>query len=153
MPDGVTDRDADVWEALLAVADVAGGDWPQRARAAAVALVTQSKESSPTLGVRLLMDIRGAFGDADKMATDAILKKLHAIDEAPWGDMRGKPITDRGLARLLNGYAIKPKLVRTGGDVARGYAREDFHDAWKRYLPPLAADSVTSVTDVTGAET
>ena len=102
--------------------------------------------------MRLLMDMRSVFGGADKMTTDAILKKLHAIDKSPWGDMRGKPITDRGLARLLNGYEIKPKLVRIGGDVARGYAREDFHDAWKRYLPPLAADSVTSVTDVTKAE-
>ncbi len=29
MPAGIEDRDADVWEALLAVADAAGGDWPQ----------------------------------------------------------------------------------------------------------------------------
>ena len=40
MPAEVKDRDADVWEALLVVADVAGGDWPKRARVAAVALVT-----------------------------------------------------------------------------------------------------------------
>lgn len=29
MPDGVTDRRADVWESLVAVADTAGGHWPQ----------------------------------------------------------------------------------------------------------------------------
>ena len=28
MPAGIEDRNADVWEALLAVADLAGGDWP-----------------------------------------------------------------------------------------------------------------------------
>lgn len=28
MPEGVTDRPADVWEPLLAVADAAGGHWP-----------------------------------------------------------------------------------------------------------------------------
>ena len=28
MPEGIEDRNADVWEALLAVADAAGGDWP-----------------------------------------------------------------------------------------------------------------------------
>ena len=50
MPPGVNDRDADVWEALLAVADVAGGNWPARARAAAVAFVTEGKDSSPSLG-------------------------------------------------------------------------------------------------------
>src|SRR5262249_52073283 len=32
MPPDIQDRDADVWEALLAVADVAGGEWPERAR-------------------------------------------------------------------------------------------------------------------------
>jgi hypothetical protein len=30
MPPGVTDRPADVWEPLLAVADAAGADWPAR---------------------------------------------------------------------------------------------------------------------------
>ena len=49
MPDGVEDRDADVWEALLAVANAAGGEWPARARVAAVALVAESKESTPSL--------------------------------------------------------------------------------------------------------
>jgi uncharacterized protein DUF3631 len=34
MPPEVRDRDADVWEPLLAVADVVGGSWPSRARQA-----------------------------------------------------------------------------------------------------------------------
>jgi hypothetical protein len=149
MPEGVTDRDADVWEALITVADVAGGHWPERARTAAVTLVKEGKDSSPSLGVRLLSDLRDVFGDADKLPTDTVLRKLHAIDEAPWGDMRGKPLNDIGLAKRLKGYGIKPKLVRIGEGVSRGYARQDFHDAWKRYLPPLAAKAVTPVTDVT----
>jgi hypothetical protein len=44
MPPGVEDRDADVWEALLAVADLAGGHWPTTARKAAVTLVTESRK-------------------------------------------------------------------------------------------------------------
>lgn len=43
MPEGVTDRPADVWEPLLAVADAAGGEWPDRAREACVVLVAASK--------------------------------------------------------------------------------------------------------------
>jgi Protein of unknown function (DUF3631) len=43
MPDGIEDRNADVWEALIAIADLAGGDWPERARRAAVALVAASQ--------------------------------------------------------------------------------------------------------------
>ena len=52
LPAGVEDRDADVWESIIAVADTAGGDWPERARAAAVALVAVGKEAEPSLGVR-----------------------------------------------------------------------------------------------------
>jgi hypothetical protein len=47
MPAGIADRDADVWECLLTVADKIGGDWPQRARVAAVALVADSKAAVP----------------------------------------------------------------------------------------------------------
>jgi hypothetical protein len=152
MPAGVTDRDADVWEALLAVADAAGGTWPERARAAAVALVKASKESSPSLGIRLLSDIRDAFGTTDKLPTKTLLERLHAISEAPWADIRGKPLNDAGLAKRLEGYGIKPKLVRIGTEVSRGYDRSEFYEAWKRYLPPIGAKPVTPVTDVTEAE-
>src|SRR5262245_42658403 len=149
MPEGVTDRDADVWEPLLAVADVAGGTWPQNARDAAMALVKEAKESNPSLGVRLQRDMQTVLGAADNLAPTTILEKLHQIDEAPWGDMRGKPLNDAGLARRLRAYGIKPKVVRVGNHTFRGYAKEDFHDAWKRYLPPLDAKPVTPVTAVT----
>jgi hypothetical protein len=129
---------------------VAGGEWPERARKAAVALVTQSKQSTPSLGVRLLGDLRAIFGVADKKPTSEILQSLNDLDDAPWGDLRGKPITDRDLARFLKPYDIKPKLVKIGGSPSRGYYRADLIDAWRRYLPPLAQESVTGVTSVTG---
>ena len=69
IPDGITDRDADIWEPLLAVADAAGRDWPERGRVAAVALVADFKESTPSLGVRLLADLRAVFGDNNVMST------------------------------------------------------------------------------------
>lgn len=46
MPAGITDRAADAWEPLLAVADAAGGEWPERARQAAVVLVTARGEDA-----------------------------------------------------------------------------------------------------------
>ena len=52
MPKGVDDRDADIWESLLAIADVAGGDWPKLAREAAVTLVTSAKDRELSLGIR-----------------------------------------------------------------------------------------------------
>jgi hypothetical protein len=150
MPDDVTDRDGDVWEALLAVADAAGGDWPKRAREAAVALVAESKESTPSLGVRLLTDLRTVFGERDAMTTDDILKALHELDEAPWAELvAGKPINARGLSVRLKPYGVKPKNLRNGGFVAKGYKREDLADAWLRYAPPSPDETATSATGAT----
>ena len=149
MPDSIKDRDADVWEPLLAVADAAGGDWPKRARVAAVTLVALAKESTPSLGIRLLSDIRNIFGDTDSMQTEAILGALHGIVELPWADIKGKPLNDRGLASRLRPYGIKPKVLRIDHATPRGYTRQDFYDAWLRYLGPPHYGSATSATTAT----
>lgn len=145
MPLGIEDRNADVWEALLAVADAAGGAWPECARNAAVALVTQSKESSPSLGLKLLVDLKTVFRDRDAMGTEEIIAALSAIEEAPWGDWKGKTINARQLANLLKQYGVGSKVIRCGTDTMRGYSRQDLHDPWIRYLPQVA-DGVTNVT-------
>jgi hypothetical protein len=136
MPDEVIDRDADCWEALLAVADAAGGHWPDTARCCAVALVLLFREvGEERLGVRLLADMRTVLGDDDQAATTAILDKLRALDESPWNDIRGKPLNDRGLAARLRPYGIKSRTIRIGSATPKGYRREDFVSAWRRYLP------------------
>jgi Protein of unknown function (DUF3631) len=147
MPEGITDRAADVWEPLLAIADAAGGAWPERARVAAVALVALAMAGTPSLGIRLLADLRTVFEDRDAMATDHILIDLCKLDEAPWSDLRGKSITPRVLANLLKPYEVKPKVVRIGATTPRGYAREDLHDPWIRYLGIPARESATSATE------
>lgn len=149
MPEGIADRDADVWEALLAIADHAGDGWPERARMAAVALVAESKDSTPSLGVKLLADLKQVFGDREMLATDEILKGLCALSESPWNDIRGKSMDARGLANRIKGYGIHSKNVRIGAGVSKGYARADLHDAWQRYLPPSPANSATSATNAT----
>jgi hypothetical protein len=140
MPEGVTDRPADVWEPLLAIADEAGGHWPATARAACVELLHSAQTvDSGSLGVRLLADLRAvwkAAGEPDGMHTDTILEALLALEEAPWSDLRGKPLDARSLGRRLRQYGIASRPVRTGVDVRKGYRREDLHDAWTRYLPP-----------------
>ena len=148
MPNGVEDRDADVWEALIAVADAAGEKWSARARVAAVALVALSKESSPSLGVLLLTDLKVIFRDDDQLATETILQRLHDMEEAPWGDLRGKPLGARGLANYLRRYGIRSKSVRVGKFTPKGYTKESMFDAWERYLatPTKSATSATSAT-------
>ncbi|CAN5830724.1 hypothetical protein BH24ACT3_BH24ACT3_11470 [soil metagenome] len=135
MPDGVTDRPADVWEPLLAVADAAGGIWPERARAACVELTRANVARDASLGIRLLSDLRAIFGDEDRLSTETILERLCAVEEAPWADLRGRPIDARGLARRLGAFEICSTKVRIDDKSVRGYRREDLFDAWQRYCP------------------
>ncbi|MFF0729293.1 DUF3631 domain-containing protein [Streptomyces sp. NPDC004134] len=157
MPDGITDRPADVWEPLLAAADAAGGHWPTRARAACVELVHAAHDNDEaSMGVRLLTDLRDkVFCGADRMPTAAILECLLRLDDAPWGDLDDKPINSRTLARLLGQYVtpankpIKPRGIRTPSGFPKGYYAEDLADAWTRYCPPYPGESATSATSAT----
>lgn len=138
MPPGVVDRPADVWEPLLAIADAAGGRWPDVARAACVALTTEGTEREPSLGVRLLSDLRAIWqedGDPQAMHTETMLERLHVVDEGPWADLRGKPLDARLLARYLKRYDVRREQVNVSGKSAKGYRRDALFDAWARYLP------------------
>lgn len=146
MPKGVTDRKAEVWRALLAIADAAGGPWPERARQACRYFVLSTDPADLSLGVRLLADLRDLFGDADALPTAVILDRLHAVDEGPWADMRGKPLDSRRLSKMLGKYGAKPKVVRIGDSTPRGYTRETLTDLWHRYLPPVGATDETPAT-------
>jgi hypothetical protein len=140
MPVGIADRDADVWEPMFLIADAAGDHWPDTARVAAVAHVTaQSREgATASWGLRLLSDLRQVIGNSDSMFTAAVLDALAKIEESPWSDIKGKALTDRGLAERLRPYGIKSKNIRIGTVVNRGYSRGDFLDTWSRYLKPLS---------------
>jgi Protein of unknown function (DUF3631) len=141
----VEDRAADTWEPLIAVADLAGGDWPARARKAALVL-TDEDGTDTTLGARLLADLRDVFGDATAMHGEAILAALRKIDEAPWGDYYGKPLNARDMAKLLRPYEVRSVKVKIDGSALQGYRAEHLHDSWQRYLPPAGAVSGTSGT-------
>ncbi|MFC5213901.1 DUF3631 domain-containing protein [Streptomyces coerulescens] len=144
LPDGVTDRPADVWEPLIAIADAAGGDWPERAREACVTLVTASKANDKgSIGIRLLTDLRDhVMVGIDRLPTVAILDRLNALDDAPWADMGGKPLDNRRLGRMLAEYMtadnepIASRNIKAAGSVLKGYYAADLHDAWARYCPP-----------------
>jgi hypothetical protein len=144
----VEDRAADTWEPLIATADVAGGDWPARARLAALAL-TAEDDTDTSLGARLLADLRDVFGDRDAMHGETILAALHGISEAPWGDYFGRPMNARDMAKLLKPYGVSSTDVKLDGVNRKGYRREHLHDPWSRYLPPAPEGSATSATSAT----
>jgi Protein of unknown function (DUF3631) len=149
MPAGVADRNADVWEALLAVADVAGDTWPERARVSCVTHVTLSMGGTPSLGVRLLSDLRTIFGERDHMLTVEILEALNGLDDAPWGDLRGRPLDARGLSRRLSKFDVGSHTVRFGVVTGKGFSRDDLADPWRRYLAANVTHTAANVTLVT----
>ncbi len=148
MPPEITDRAADIWEPLLAVADAAGGDWPDRARAAAIYLTGAAKDDTVTGAVELLSHIKDAFLDADKIHTTTLLDRLHGRDESPWLDIRGKPLTGRQLADMLRPYRIKSAQVKISGTNHQGYHRSDYELAWKSYLPGGDPTAPTAPTNL-----
>lgn len=144
LPDGVADRDADVWEPLLMVADAAGGDWPDRARDACLKFLDEKPESSVSIGVRLLNDLRTVW-TGHAMSTADVLAALKSIEEAPWADLYGEGLKPRKLAQLLGDYGIRSGKIRVGGVTRQGYRQEDLWDSWERYTI-LSPESGTSGT-------
>jgi hypothetical protein len=147
LPKGIEDRDADVWEPLLAVAELAGGHWPERARVAAVAAVAaDGVKTTPSLGIELLADIKAIF---DELATEVVFTTTLLAALATM-DQRWRRLDGKRLARTLHGYGMTQtnQNQRIGTRVTKGYRREYFEDAWSRYLPS-AATSATGATSGT----
>jgi 5S rRNA maturation endonuclease (ribonuclease M5) len=141
IPDALTDRQADATESLLAIADVAGGDWPLKARSALVALCTEAEGSDASIGCRLLSDIRQEFDarSIERIGSQKLAKALASDETSGWAEFSHGPISPVQLARLLGPYGIAPHNLRLAGKIFKGYERNDFEDAWNRYLPPSAA--------------
>ena len=150
MPPALDDRAVDVWEPLMAIADMAGGDWPHRAREAALVLSVGTNREDESIGVALLRDIRNVFQDreAEEIATPELVAALVSMEEAPWGDLKGREIDARRLARMLKPFAIKPSIWRDGEKTTRGYRKVDFVDTWVRYVSPSETGETSETDDV-----
>lgn len=146
VPDALDDRAEEAWEPLLAIADLAGGSWPARARAAAIALAAPDVSDDEALGTLLLQDIAAVFAEkgVDRISSHDLAEALSAIEESPWGDLRGKELDARGLARRLRPFGVRPKTIRFD-EVrrAKGYSLEVLGEALSRYLPGFERDTVT----------
>jgi hypothetical protein len=152
LPGELDDRAQDSAEPLLAIADHAGGDWPERARRALVELHGGRDVEDESAGVRLLADIRSAFEDHDRLASTELLDALHRLDEAPWGDWYGKPLSARVLARLLRPYGVHSRTVRFDDEsTAKGFLREQFEEPWSRYIPGFPPSKSHEVTNRSGS--
>lgn len=140
LPQSLNDRAQDNWEPLLAIAMTASAEWLQIGTTAALKL-SGGESVSQTVGAELLADIQEIFSTKgiDRICTTELIKALCSDDEKPWATYnRGFQIRPRQLATKLKGYGIQSKTVRIGDETAKGYDREQFTEAFSRYVvsPP-----------------
>lgn len=149
IPDALTDRQADMLEPLLAIAELAGPEWAERARAALVAICSSGEDQS--VGIQLLASCRAIFTekDRDAISTQDLLNALIQVEDAnaPWPQWWSADISRSNihgpaskLARMLEPYGIKPRAIHDA-DESRGYWRDDFADSFARYLPALTFET------------
>jgi hypothetical protein len=143
LPDVLTGRAAEAWEPLIAIAELAGEPWAARVRQAAVVLGTAGVPDEESAVLLLLSDLRELFEgvpDVDRWFSEEICAVLREREERPWGywgSRRSSPGFNQGdLARQLRRFGIRPRSIRKGHKTAKGYRREQFEEAWARYLPP-----------------
>ncbi|WP_435251955.1 DUF3631 domain-containing protein [Streptomyces tendae] len=139
----VEDRAADTWEPLVIVADLAAGPWPRLARTACAHMVAaemENEEDQPG-GARILADIRRVFlaqREPDSLTTDDLLHQLRQDDESPWAEWGRSGLNAKDLAAMLREFGIRPGNVRLAdGTQRKGYTRNKFLDAWRRYCPAV----------------
>jgi hypothetical protein len=143
MAAGLFNRDADNWRPLLALAAVAAGDWPERARQIAERCCAAAAEGEEARLPILLADIKATFAErkTERLASLDLVEALKAIEGGAWAEMgaRAKPLTQNALARLLKPLGITTENLRDAGQVFKGYHLHGFQEAFSRYLDPLGA--------------
>ena len=146
MSDALNDRAADNWDPLLAIADLAGGDFPKLAREAALHLSggTEIDDRPSALNCSLPPRQYATTSAVDRITSERLAAELVSDTDGPWATYNyksGKPISQRQIADLLARYGIRPSTIRIsdGPDGTRkGYMWASFNDAFDTYLdtPP-----------------
>jgi putative DNA primase/helicase len=141
------DREADNWEVLLAIADEAGGEWPERARRAAIAAHAAASDDDASLLELLLADIRDIFTteETKEIRSSILINTLICLRGRPWAEIgkNDKPITPTKLARMLKEVGIAPGMIGPKDKRVSGYVLAQFRDAFERYLPAEGDSTLT----------
>jgi putative DNA primase/helicase len=150
MPAILSNRAQDNWRPLVAVADLLGGEWPEKVRRVAEAMAVVASADDQSTGAMLLADIKGIFDsdNEDRLSTEDLLNALLKLEDRPWCDWKGgKPMTKTSLSRMLGKFGIISESVRIGGRTPKGYHRHRFEDAFSRYLPSESATTQQANND------
>lgn len=130
-PKALRGRDRDIWEPLLGVCDaLAEGEWPDRIRDLSLRL-DKAVVRCESAGVKLLAALKTAFetqkggeGAVSSLLSEEILALpgVHSIVSNPMA-----------LSALLRPFNVRPKNVRRGEKVKKGYLMADLTPAFDAY--------------------
>ena len=136
---------------MTAIADAAGGHWPETARRVAVVISGDEIDATPR-SVQLLQDIKEIFTERgiDRFSLAELCQALGRLEERPWNTIEGgSTISPRRLSSMLKDYRIRSKTMRVSGTKPfKGYMRDQFEDAWSRY----ASDGRDDQQNATGSD-
>lgn len=130
------DRAADNWSSLLSIACVVGGEWPKKARMAAMKLLGEDSDGE-TRGEMLLADLKKLFSlkGQQRLFTAEIIAYLRGLEDRPWSQMSsGAAISPRQLSDLLRPYGVRPKDLRIDDQRNKGYELSWLEPAFASYV-------------------
>jgi putative DNA primase/helicase len=145
VPETLNDRAAENWEPLMAIAQIAGGDWPKKARDAALAKGLTEDEADSVI-LYLLRSLRTIWDnpdvkkldDGDFIRTPDLLCMLNDDETAPWADWKKgdvKRLSARKLSNLLREYSVHAERLQVArGDNPHGYRLSKLQPLFDRYL-------------------
>lgn len=146
LPPGVEDRPAEVWTALMVIAELAGEHWPGWASEACEYFVRRPSMEDRPKNVRLLDDIRTVMRDTTAIRSSDLCSELRSLEDAEWSQMGDAGIRPHDLSRMLRPFGVAPAKVFQNGRTFRGYtinpteqdgrAQVGLQDAWDRHLSP-----------------
>jgi hypothetical protein len=139
MPECLTDRQEDIWEPLLAIADSIGGDLPKLARLAAEALCDGEDELS--YGAEQLAAIRKVVEGKSRITSAELIEGLWEADALPSRLMDEEEPNHKKighwLSKFIQSYGGKPaRQLKFDGQNLRGYEVSELQSIFDRYCPP-----------------
>lgn len=132
-PDGIEDRAAELWEPLLAVGEVVGGEWAERARNACRVLALGEPEEyddEPDTPVEMLLaDMSLIFMGEERLASRTIVERLQLLPGSAWKRFPNVITAGKEIAAMLEPRGVAPRPVWLDGVTVRGYDRADLEAA------------------------
>ncbi len=146
----LTDRDAEIWRPVFALAKALEPETIPELSRIAVDVTTEKTANVKRYGYvnqeeqerivereeyakRLLADMLKISDKVKAIPSNRAVNLLHEINIAPWRKYQGTGLDMTMLADLLGIYELRPKPCRIGENVFRGYTRKDILAAAKKY--------------------